>query len=118
MCFLIAVVSSTASDSSTKGEAIPSIQAAADWTRNLLKCGQIEQAKEDRNDEKKANTLVIISANVHSLRPRSELITMWGADVVAMQETKLAPHAIAEAATILRETDGRLPTGNLADPKR
>ena len=54
-CFLTTIVTSTASDSSTEGEAIPSILVAADWTRNLL-CGQIEQAKEDRNEEKKDKT--------------------------------------------------------------
>ena len=28
---------------------------------------------------------------------------MWEADVIALQETKLAPHAIAETATTLKE---------------
>ena len=45
--------------------------------------------------------LKIISANIHSLRPRANVIPTWEADVIALQETKLAPHAIAETSAVL-----------------
>ena len=42
---------------------------------------------------------------------------MWGADVIALQETKLAPHAIAETATILRENRWKLSHGKPCRPQ-
>ena len=42
---------------------------------------------------------------------------MWGADVVVMQETKLAFHAIAEASTILRDSRWKLVHGKPCRPQ-
>ena len=44
----------------------------------------------------------IISANIHSLRPRAAIIAGWDADVILVQETKSAPHAIAQIAATLK----------------
>ena len=52
--------------------------------------------------------LSIISANIHALRPRAEVIKGWDSDILLLQETKLAPHAIGEVASIVSENGWNL----------
>ena len=61
--------------------------------------------------EEKRKPISVISANVHSLRPRAETVAAWKADIVAVQETNLAPHAIPETSTILKGRCYRLAHG-------
>ena len=69
--------------------------------------------------EEKANkNLRIISANIHSLRPRAETVAAWQADVAALQETKLAPHAIAETSASLKGKLYRMTHGFPCQPQR
>ena len=44
--------------------------------------------------EEKRKNIRLISANVHAMRPRAEILKSWDADIIVAQETKLAPHAI------------------------
>ncbi len=44
----------------------------------------------------------VLTANVHALGPRTEVVAQWDSDIVLMQETKLAPHAIRDATTIMK----------------
>ena len=47
--------------------------------------------------------LSIITANVHALRPRAEIVKTWQTDILIVQETKLAPHAIGEVCRIVKD---------------
>ncbi len=55
--------------------------------------------------------LSVISANVHALSPRIEEVAAWDADIVLLQETKLAAHAIKDASEVAREHGWRLVHG-------
>ena len=46
--------------------------------------------------------ITVILANVHSLRPRAEVVASWEADITVLQETKLAPHAIGQSAAAMK----------------
>ena len=59
------------------------------------------QSKETCEEDKRP--LSIITANVHALRPRAENTTTWDTDVLLVQETKLAPHAVGEVTRIIKE---------------
>ena len=61
--------------------------------------------------------LTIISANIHSLRPRANVIPTWEADVIALQETKLAPHAIAETSAVLNRNGYSMVHGHPCQPQ-
>ncbi len=45
----------------------------------------------------------IISANIHALNPRIEEVAMWEADILLLQETKLAAHAIKDATGVAKD---------------
>ncbi len=45
----------------------------------------------------------IISANVHALAPRIGEVSQWDADILLLQETKLAAHSIKDAAEVAKE---------------
>ncbi len=54
-------------------------------------------------DEKRGGTTTtIISGNVHALGPRIGEVAQWEADILMLQETKLAPHAIKDATEVSR----------------
>ena len=53
--------------------------------------------------EEKKKKIRLISANVHALRPRAEILKSWEADIIVAQETKLAPHAIGDVARIIKD---------------
>ena len=72
---------------------------------------QCENGSKGSEEVEKSRGLRIISANIHSLRPRVEIVVAWQADVAVIQETKLAPHAIAETATVLRDSSYRMTHG-------
>ena len=55
---------------------------------------------------------------MHSLRPRAEIVAAWKADVVAVQETKLEPHAIAEASSILKGRCYKMAHGAPCQPQQ
>ena len=76
----------------------------------------LEQQATDGKEKWKP--ISVISANVHSLRPRAEIVAAWKADIVAVQETKLAPHAIAETSTILSGRCYRLAHGAPCQPQQ
>ena len=62
----------------------------------------------DQTMEREPNTLSIISGNIHSLRPRVDVIAEWDADIILLQETKLAPHAISQIAAILKDKQWKI----------
>ena len=78
------------------------------WDREenvrLTRSAQDEVSGEQKSasEKGKQEPLCVISANVHSRRPRAEIVAAWKADIVAVQETKLAPHAIAETSTPIK----------------
>ena len=64
------------------------------------------------NDE---DRLPRITANVHALRPNAEIIRSWETDVLLLHETKLAPHAIGEVRSIVKQTGWHLIHGKPCD---
>ncbi len=44
----------------------------------------------------------IVSANVQALAPKVEEVALWDADLILLQETKLAPHAVKDAPGVAR----------------
>ena len=64
-----------------------------------------EEEKDPRSLQQRDTdpTFSVISANIHSMRPRAEVIATWDADIIPLQETKLAPHAIAQTAIRLKQ---------------
>ena len=88
--------------------------AVANESYNLLKRaknpGQSTEA-DGEHDERMVATMdegksiKVVSANVHAMRPRAEIIKSWDADIIAVQETKLAPHAIGEVSKIIKDDD-------------
>ena len=66
-------------------------------TDDPMKGTEAEKANKASGTKKAAsqgasrNAIRIISGNIHSLRPRAEVIASWEADIIALQETKLAP---------------------------
>ena len=78
---------------------------------------QRHQINATESSEDKKGKLTNISANIHSLRPRANVIPTWEADVVALHETKLAPHAIAEASAVLRQNGYAMVHGLLCQPQ-
>ena len=69
-------------------------------------------------EEGKQDPLCVVSANVNSLRPRAEIVAAWKADIVAVQETKLAPHAIAETSTLLKGRCYKMAHGAPCQPQQ
>ena len=63
------------------------------------------------NQQQPSQTITIISANVHSMRPRAEIIATWDADIILVQEAKLAPHAISQTAGTLKDYNWKLKHG-------
>ena len=59
----------------------------------------------------------IISANIHSLRPRADIVAGWDADIILVQETKLAPHAIAQTAASLKSHHWQILHGKPCAPQ-
>ncbi len=60
----------------------------------------------------------IISANVHALAPRAEVLAQWDADIVVVQETKLAAHAIRDVRTVLKGSGWDFFHGKPCSPPR
>ena len=54
------------------------------------------------SQQDKKQTMNIISANVYSMASRVEEIAQWDADLVAVQETKMAAHAIKDACGVAK----------------
>jgi len=77
---------------------------------------QCENGSKGSEEVEKTRGLRIISANIHSLRPRAEIVAAWQTDVAVIQETKLAPHAIAETATVVRDSSYRMAHGLPCQP--
>ncbi len=48
-------------------------------------------------------TTKIISGNVHALAPRIGEVSLWEADILVLQETKLTAHAIKDAREVARD---------------
>ena len=74
---------------------------------------QRHQTNAIESSEDKKGKLTIISANIHSLRPRANVIPTWEADVVALQETKL----IAETSAVLRQNGFAVVHGRPCQPQ-
>ncbi len=68
------------------------------------------------SDDGDDGILRIISANVHALGPRVEEVAMWGADLIAVQETKLASHAIKDAYAVAKDKRWTLVHGKPCPP--
>ena len=71
----------------------------------------------DQTMEREPMTLSIISGNIHFLRPRVDVIAEWDADIILLQETKLAPHATSQAAAILKDKQWKIPHGKPCAPQ-
>ena len=56
---------------------------------------------EHSQEQSGRNLISIISANVHSLRPRAEVASRES-DFTILQETELAPHAIGQTAAAFK----------------
>ncbi len=75
----------------------------------LFACDQPAQDRGRRTDGNtqhhgsEQDLITLISANVHALGPRLEEVIAWDADLMFLQETKLAPHAIKDATGVARE---------------
>jgi exonuclease III len=48
-----------------------------------------------------AGMTTILSANVHALAPRVGEVAEWDADIVMLQETKLAAHSVKDSSAVL-----------------
>jgi exonuclease III len=57
------------------------------------------------------NYLNVVTANIHSLSSRVEEVAAWDADIVLLQETKLAAHAIKDSSEVARDHGWRLVHG-------
>ncbi len=68
------------------------------------------------SSDRKRGTTVIISGNIHALGPRIGEISEWEADVLLLQETKLAAHAIKDASAVAREAGWSLIHGRPCSP--
>ncbi len=64
--------------------------------------GSEELCNGDERNGPENSLFEVLTANVHSLGPRTEVVAQWDSDIVLMQETKLAPHAIRDATTIMK----------------
>ena len=80
--------------------------------------GSFTPEQQATDGKEKRKPISVISANVHSLRPRAEIVAAWKADIVALQETKLAPHAIAETLTLLKERCYKMAHGAPCQPQQ
>ena len=69
------------------------------------------------DDKAKHNTLSVILANIHSLRANARIVAALQADVAVIQETMLAPRAIAETSTVLRERSHKMTHGLPCQPQ-
>ena len=79
---------------------------------NLLGTQKFEETEDIEATQRKAfgaekkmkrQVINLISANIHPLRPRADIIAEWEADIMLLQEQKLAPHAIVEVASTLKQ---------------
>ncbi len=66
--------------------------------------------------DRERGTTVIISGNIHALGPRVGEISNWEADVLLLQETKLAAHAIKDASAVARDAGWTLIHGRPCSP--
>ncbi len=66
--------------------------------------------------DRERGTTVIISGNIHALGPRIGEISKWEADVLLLQETKLAAHVIKDASAVAREAGWTLIHGRPCSP--
>ena len=76
-----------------------------------------KKTTEADKQQQPSQTITIISANVHSMRPRAEIIATWDADIILVQETKLAPHAISQTAATLKDYNWKLKHGKPCSPQ-
>ena len=50
----------------------------------------------------------IITANIHDLESRIEQVISWDADIIALQETKLAPHQLKDVHAVAKKQNWTL----------
>ena len=96
--------------------------APSTTTVSLLNCEgpsvdiRVDDSNEPRRkyseeQERAEERIRVISGNIHSMRPRAEVIATWEADIIALQETKLAPHAISQTAAVVSSEGWQLKHG-------
>ncbi len=63
---------------------------------------------ENANRGHQRELLRVVTANVHALAPRIEEVADWDSDIIIMQETKLAAHAIKDVSGVARDKGWKL----------
>ncbi len=66
--------------------------------------------------ERQSNVMRLITANIHAMQPRAEEVALRDADVVAVQETKLAAHAIRDMTDLMKNNRWRFVHGKPCAP--
>jgi exonuclease III len=80
--------------------------------------GERSEALRERGSprEQQSNSMRLITANIHALQPRAEEVALWDADVIAVQETKLAAHAIRDMTDLMKDNHWRFVHGKPCAP--
>ncbi len=114
VCFLAAMAGRAWATSASAGPATSQPPAARRSWNMLAKPEMISPSvdnvpqeriplDEPRGSDQRDDYTSIISANIHALGPRIGEVSQWDADILLLQETKLAAHSIKDAAEVAKQ---------------